>query len=50
MKGKCEDCKQVKDDIIIALIDNKTFERLILCGLTWSLIPLILPISHCRLS
>jgi len=30
MKGTCEDCKQ-RDDIIIALIDNKTFERRILC-------------------
>ena len=31
MEGKCESCKQVTDDIIIALIDNKTFERRILC-------------------
>ena len=31
MKGKCEDCKQVTEDFIVALIDDKTFERRILC-------------------
>ena len=31
MKGKCEECKEVRKDIIVALIDNKTFERRILC-------------------
>lgn len=31
MKGRCEDCKKVRDDIIIALIDNKTYKRRILC-------------------
>ena len=31
MKGKCEDCKEARTDIIVALMDSKTYERRILC-------------------